>query len=142
MPMMNFSSSNIPPPALDHSFAFAAGLIEILSSPKGAAKTLSEIKLAVAEHRAAADKVAADRADFDRHQKKERADFDAMVADKTRALDEREIAHRAAVDAFHGEQTAERQKIAAMAAQAEKDRAAAADLMERAQRKIRAFEAS
>jgi hypothetical protein len=131
-----------PSKATDDAFAFASALLQILSDPRVSHRQLDEFKAATAEHHAAKEEAARARADFEAYQKKQIADFEAMAHARTVALDERERSHHDSVEAFHAEQVSERKRAAEMTAQAERDRAQAADMLERAKRKVAAFEAN
>jgi hypothetical protein len=140
--MLNHAIPPLPPGPREAELSLLLDRLVPVLSDSGAKKRIETLRAATAEHREAGAKLAADRADFDRHQKAERASFDAMMHARSTALDERESAHHESVASFHSEQASERKRLAEMQASAERDRAQAADLLERAKRKIAAFESN
>jgi hypothetical protein len=116
-------------------------LVPVLSD-SGARKRIETLRQAAADHRTAHEQLVAARRDFEVYQKKQIADLEAQQHARTVALDERETSHHDAVAAFHNEQAVERKRLAEMTSAAERDRAQAGDLLERAKRKIAAFEAN
>jgi hypothetical protein len=110
-PVMNLNTPSVPPsPSLRDFDVVIEQLVPLLSEP-GAKKRLTELRSAIAEHKAASEKAAADRRDTDAYMAKREADFQAQVHDKTRAMDEREQLHNEAVASFHAEQAAERKRL-------------------------------
>jgi hypothetical protein len=141
-PMIDLNPPSIAPSKPDDSLERAAAILKLVSDQKAMTRRLDELKAATAEHREAADAVAAARRDFDEHQKKERADFDQMMHSRTVAAADRDTAFAETMAAWKSEMAAEKKLIAEEKAAAAKDRAMAGDLLERARRKVAAFESA
>jgi hypothetical protein len=110
-PVMSLNSPSVPASSTPRDLAVVIGLLQPLLSEAGVKERLAELRAAIDEHTAAADKIAAERRDFDLYITEQRADFDQMAHARTVVLDERETMHAAAVVAFHNEQTAGRQRL-------------------------------
>jgi hypothetical protein len=137
-PMINLNTP-VPVAAAEDSFAAVAALLALLSDPRGASKVLADLRDATREHREAAAAVAEQRREFEQEQKQRVAEFDQMAHSRTVAMDDAATAHAEAVQAWKAEMQVEKERIAAEKSAAAKDRAMAADLLERAQRRWKAF---